>query len=1256
MSVLQPGAALVTPKEENRSAHLAVSSRGGLPNGVAIKQEEPLDQDQLELRDWSEARGQRLSAANKGKGRAMDLDDEKSAAGAQLVTPQTSDSHDDIPFPTPAVTPHVGTSGASRRTSGPSRQPNPAFLPLNQLIPVGTIILPRHRFSADAVLVIAEDGWTCLAKETLEAIPLVPATDAVEAAPLQPRPVAPRPPVKGRAAKGKKRRASTAAGPSAKKAKLAAHPHLEALMTLSFALVLRATVRIVGETAIVRVYLVPQDLPELRSPARGKSRARPPGSSIVALLNEVRVHSGEWDGVVQIGDLSRLTVEADMRSLLEVYRDIESPSDDAAFPLNLDAPDEIKERLSWALSDNPDAVQSELFPYQRATLAKMLARELAPQDIPDPTFIRRSTSLGGEAQDFFISLDGGVRREPLTVREPKGGILAEDMGVGKTLIVLSLVMSTLSELPKLDGTSTYLDGSPSPPPSVLLTDVSVEFPFTFEMADARKLKPRVTALLPGVELDCREQLEREAALARQAAEDAAVPDLPFPSLRSLMVHKVKTSPLACRYPHFDEVDGEHPLPQNMFELLQKTPPFYRLFPSAFQREARRRDASKPIKIVVAPTTLIIVPTELVRQWAGEIKKHVEPKALRVLALRTVKDKFRSIDEMAAFDIILMSVARFSAAAEAGDMTLRGVHWRRVVIDEGHVLANGNRMRTLAEELRAESRWAVSGTPSTNLRGGETGETTALFASNSPAGGDRTDLDRLGNLFARFVKHPAFSRPDSLRKLVQTHVLGGGERAARLKTVFDRAIIRHHSDVVSSVIRLPPMKTSIIEIDMEEAERRVYNSLVALFVSNSITSQRVDVDFLFHKSKRAELDTLCNNIATATTFFGSFEFMPHLAEARKFAEEALGTKRSTTWTADERAKMRKVVEVFQEALDDPEVMLTAGTPAVACEVVGLDDELVRTFAGLKAARNPRSRTLVSQNELVRMRVDLKELQRADVKAWGDDEELVEELITFEEKRRRIDARPKNYEADPDEEPLFKRRGKKDTTPLVPLPADSMFRKVQLVRTTSSKINYIVSELRKYPNEKFIIFSSSNVDLLFSNLSETLDLVGIPHTIFASGHSRIGDRGATAQRFNATSARECQAILVDAKLGGRGITLTSATRMIFLEPVWKPDLEVQASKRAHRLGQTKPVFLQILVVKTTFEEALLQRRKELKSEEFDKRIKAPQQDGELRARLQQAAYLEPAAPAREGKPVSPAFQPPVMLVRVKGEEGGLVKTLK
>lgn len=169
-----------------------------------------------------------------------------------------------------------------------------------------------------------------------------------------------------------------------------------------------------------------------------------------------------------------------------------------------------------------------------------------------------------------------------------------------------------------------------------------------------------------------------------------------------MLHKVKTSPVALRYTNSDaeEAGGTSRLPQLLFDTLQTTPPFYRLFPSVEQQHSRegRRGGLLPQDIIVAATTLVVVPTDLVRQWESQIKEHVEPHALRCLVLRTAKDKFRSAAEMATYDLILMSVARFSDAAEATDTSLRGVHWKRLVIDEGHVLSNGTRMRKLAHEV------------------------------------------------------------------------------------------------------------------------------------------------------------------------------------------------------------------------------------------------------------------------------------------------------------------------------------------------------------------------------------------------------------------------------------------------------------------------------------------------------------------------------------------------------------------------------
>ncbi|BGP15858.1 hypothetical protein JCM10213_005656 [Rhodosporidiobolus nylandii] len=1210
-----------------------------------------------------------------GNGVAMDVDDREDEKPFSMLAASSSAATVAAAFPTPALTPLASTStsfafpasptgpssanaplpvpplptpstsqAAAILPPSPSRQPRRRLIPLDRLFPAGTVLLPDHVLAPGNELMAAEDGWIALDKETLQAADLAPLSPIEnDSSATLPTPSAS--PRAGRKPASKKRKASSSArGSPTKRARASAHPLLDSLVWLSAALAVRATVRVVGTTAVVRVYLVPQDLPEMAdADHRRGALKRPAGSTVFGLLNAVRMSPEEWSGEVQSEAVPLFMSETDTRSLLEVYTDIESPSHDPTFVDELDANEEVKERLRWAVLDGAEGVQTDMFAYQKATLAKMLARELAPQDIPQPSFLRYSSFLD-PSHPVYISLEGGIRLAPGTVKEPSGGILAEDMGVGKTLITLSLVLSTLNELPKLDGVSTYEDGSAPSPAPVLLTAFSQQFPFAAEIAEAKKLRPRVPELLAGYMMEAREELEYHAALAKQAEEDARIATFPLPSLRSLMVHHIKSSPTAIRYP----LDDPRLSGTELLSDLQNSPPFYRVFPSPAQLDSRegRKGRFKPEDKVVAATTLIVVPTDLVRQWVDEIERHIEPGALRYLVLRTAKDKFPSAAVIATYDLVLMSVARFSDAADSSGTaaSLRSIHWRRLVVDEGHALHAANRMRKLAEDLRCESRWAVSGTPSTNLRVAQDGQDSALFAPATAAGGDRVDLDRLGQLFSRFLKHPAFPKHDSLRKTVQAHVLGGGDRTYRLANVLSRAVVRHHPSLVKESVILPPLTSRVVYVEMEEGERKVYNALVALFASNSATSQRVDQDYLFHPRNAKHLASLCANLAVSTSFFGSSEFRWQLQEASDYARKRLSGPSVLKWTAEERQTLKKALEVFQEALDDREAQLTASEPGVAFEVEGLNDDLRSTFFGLSAEHNPRKRVMITSSQLVRLRVDLKELRREDVKAWDDDEELVEELITFEEKRKRLDAAPAGQAPETDEPPLFKKRSKKDMTPVAPLPEDSTFKDIKLIRTTSSKINYIVSELRRHPDDKFIIFSSSIVDIVFANLSETLDLVGIKHAIFAGSQAHSSDRGLTAQRFNAATPAECQAILVDANLGGRGITLTGANRIIFVEAIWKPDLERQAQKRAHRLGQTKPVDLQVLVVKATYEDALLQRRAELAPEDFVKKTKLPQQDSHLRSLLQSAQYLEPGSEkAKRCEPVSERLQPAVRLIR-------------
>ena len=63
------------------------------------------------------------------------------------------------------------------------------------------------------------------------------------------------------------------------------------------------------------------------------------------------------------------------------------------------------------------------------------------------------------------------------------------------------------------------------------------------------------------------------------------------------------------------------------------------------------------------------------------------------------------------------------------------------------------------------------------------------------------------------------------------------------------------------------------------------------------------------------------------------------------------------------------------------------------------------------------------------------------------------------------------------------------------------------------------------------------------------------------------------------------LISLKAGGTGLTLTAADTVIHYDPWWNPAVENQATDRAHRIGQTKPVFVYKLVARGTVEEKIV-----------------------------------------------------------------------
>ncbi|HEY1397684.1 DEAD/DEAH box helicase [Roseateles sp.] len=88
---------------------------------------------------------------------------------------------------------------------------------------------------------------------------------------------------------------------------------------------------------------------------------------------------------------------------------------------------------------------------------------------------------------------------------------------------------------------------------------------------------------------------------------------------------------------------------------------------------------------------------------------------------------------------------------------------------------------------------------------------------------------------------------------------------------------------------------------------------------------------------------------------------------------------------------------------------------------------------------------------------------------------------------------------------------------------------------------------------------------------------------TGETPEGRRGEVVRRFQ---AGEAPLMLVSLKAGGVGLTLTAADTVIQVDPWWNPAVDAQAHARAHRIGQTRPVFVHQLAIEGSIEERMLE----------------------------------------------------------------------
>lgn len=623
----------------------------------------------------------------------------------------------------------------------------------------------------------------------------------------------------------------------------------------------------------VRVYILPHDVNRSTQSSRSELH-----KSMSTLLHQMEYSHRCWQGAEVYTPqpqpqndgpvASGRSINFDSR-LLTLFNQVPSPD---PHPETASNPD-----LRWAmqslLESQVPGLTTTLYPYQGRSAAKMLQRELEPGRALDPR-LRPVLDQTGQAW-YFDDVSGLVLKEPRFYDEARGGILAEEMGTGKTIICLALILSTKSE--------------PSKPPEPLIAETRPRrgFGSLMDMAAAAANKHSI-AWKPYFEA-CSAQLGYEF--------NNCISALTRPDNRAL--YKVRDALVEPR------------------------------------RSNRRVTIVPPKEVFLSHLTLIITPSNLVKQWQNEIKKHTT--GLNVLVLVN-KDTIPSTTELLYYDVILFSESRFeriqkersNGEGPSQDIycPLEYIRFKRCIIDEGHKLGNGSRswkndvMRVI-ERLEISARWVVTGTPSRGLYGVQYHELTegSNLSERGPSQDtdkevslkqEQEDLQRIGNLTAKYIRmRPWANAKNEVGDSVANWsvYVKGYNRMDCLVNTLNSLLVRHQLTDVSAL--LPPVDEKIIVLDGSFQDQLSLNLFSMMIIFNSVQSQRTDMDYFFHDRQRRSLVQLVKNLRQASFFGGVFFSAQDIAKAVETAEGFL-KKKAIPISPEDEDLLKQAIEFGKKA--------------------------------------------------------------------------------------------------------------------------------------------------------------------------------------------------------------------------------------------------------------------------------------------------------------------------------------------------------
>ena len=544
--------------------------------------------------------------------------------------------------------------------------------------------------------------------------------------------------------------------------------------------------------------------------------------------------------------------------------------------------------------------------------------------------------------------------------------------------------------------------------------------------------------------------------------------------------------------------------------------------------------------------------------------------------------------------------------------------------------------------------------------------------------ERKDLDKLGAIVTGFLQIKPWANskeldPASWSKYIMPYN-DGRRKVGSLKTLLDSLVVRHRIEDIEQDIQLPPLHNRVVYLQPSWHDKLSLNLFTLTLSVNAVTSERVDEDYMFHKKNRRVLNKLINNLRQSGFYWTSFspsDIAKSVEVSQAYLEEQSDSD-SVCKEADQLL-LEQAIEIGDIALKSPSWrsfadlhemgIFVESFPETAQSAWSLvhrsgDGPLLIGATQLSKAQSWLNAHLYVSDPahgladigFVTMQKLWHGVQQQAVQTIPDEYLGGEEIdarkpqnrsksgnngapkLTEKQTMSRVKANPsprqtkniqfnvsdgKPTDSKPPLKPALKSSLKSSPKEKIMdlFPPDSPLAKSAISGTASAKLSYLLDKVvTLHQKEKILIFYEG--DQIAYYIAQAFDLVDVPYLIYTKTLS-LALQNAYINTFNTTET--FRVLLMNVHQAAHGLHIAAASRVFFVNPIWQPNVEAQAIKRAHRIGQVRPVYVETLVLKDTLEDQMLQRRKGMTAQEHQKAEKSLLDDDTMSTIIQNARFI-------------------------------------